>query len=267
MLPPGVTRDGSRYTIDGRTYVRVTSAASVLDKHLDKWAARLAAERAVDDPSWRESDRETAVKFIKAAAPEYTAARGSFGSGIHGIAEAIVTGEAPDDADLPTWAQTAITSITAGFDLDLSGAPDGATERLEAFLSFVEDYDPQPVATEFLCLSDAGWAGSGDLLARVGPDLAIIDWKTSASVHREHAMQLGAYANAETIIFPDGRAEPMPPIDRCLIVHLTDAGYDVYDVALDDAYECFTRAFYLYRHAQVGRLANRLPRPSRTEAA
>jgi hypothetical protein len=89
--------------------------------------------------------------------------------------------------------------------------------------------------------------GTVDLLAYVDerPELVLVDWKTGGTgIWPEVALQLAAYAHAETMLDGDGLERPMPTVDRALAVWLRADGYDVYPVDIGPA------TFRTFQYAQ-----------------
>jgi hypothetical protein len=100
------------------------------------------------------------------------------------------------------------------------------------------------------------YAGTLDLLAHVGGETWLVDWKTGASgVWPETALQLAAYAHAETIV-RNGKEQPLPPIVRAVAVWLRADGYDVHPVDVsDETFRAFLYAQQVARFRALPRSA------------
>lgn len=82
-----------------------------------------------------------------------------------------------------------------------SGQPEPLSlEEYEACLSFVgwaQEAKPDPLALESVVVSEVhGYAGTLDLLCRIGTDVWLLDLKTSQDVWPEHELQVSAYKHA-----------------------------------------------------------------------
>lgn len=69
---------------------------------------------------------------------------------------------------------------------------------MEAFEAWWKDFEPEPLASEYRMYHKLmGYAGTADLLCRIGGKLTLVDYKTSAAVSEKlHGVQLEAYAQA-----------------------------------------------------------------------
>lgn len=225
-----VQRGGSRFYTDSDNTLSVpgvTSIISMLAKpFLQGWAAKMAAELAVDSidmiKPMAERDRQGAVDFVKGAAYRYTKARASIGSDAHDLFERMIRGEAVRRVH-----------------------PDMEPYR-RGFAEFLDAVQPELVSAEDIMWSDAhAYAGSSDCIMDVRLDdnnrpcasadktRSIVDWKTSKDLHAEVALQLTAYANADRLIKPDGRSEPMPEIEMGAALHITPDGWEFRPVRID----------------------------------
>lgn len=218
------TAQGRYYTRpgdDAATLISVTNVLSVgcAKPALVPWAAKIAAEYAIENQGAlmvkSRTDRDGAIKDIKAQVTVARDKAADLGSRIHALADAHVTGQQlpPQDGD------------------------DEARKYLAQYLRFLEDFGVDPekhieAAELTVAHPSQGWAGTLDLLARLpldgyitgqavkpAPDhqrgLWLIDLKTSAtrpatSVYGEHALQLTALRTAEEAWLPDGSIIPMP---------------------------------------------------------
>jgi hypothetical protein len=238
------------YKINGDFFPRVTSFVGMLPKPwLGAWAAKMVAQKAVDDPSWRKLSRETAVKKLKGAPWEKRDAAGDRGSAVHKAIECYL-----NDAPLP----------------------DGLTEdELDCAIaaeSFLRDFEVEVRATEVTVFSERyNYAGTLDVWAEVGTDLEIDDWKTGKGAYADAALQLASYRMAEYAVVNDEIIEWGPHRARHLnVIHIQPGsypkGYGIYPVAMDpdEAFRMFRALKFikeewvnLYEGGGPGRVAKR----------
>jgi hypothetical protein len=149
--------------------------------------------------------------------------------------------------------------LAAGAEVEV---PDELLGHVDAYLQFVEQWHVEEIAVEAMVLSRRWhYAGTLDLLAHVdgggGADgVSLIDWKTGASgVWPETALQLAAYAHAETIVLDDAE-QPLPPIAHAYAVHLRADGYSVHPVDVsDETFRSFLYAQQVARFRALPRTA------------
>ena len=243
---PAVTRDRwHQYTYQGVTYPGVTGIIKVLDKSdvLMNWAARQTAEAAI-------AQAANLSNLVATSGPEgvvrFLTARSSWKN-----EEAKVRG----------------TDVHAKADLVVNGQPTG--ELTDALRAHVEGYVAWWHASGWrIRLSEAyvihpglGFGGTFDLLA-YGPDgeTILADVKTGKGVYSETRLQLAAYGMAELVApVASEIAYPMPPIDRYVVLHVTEDGVREIEVDVDDAdREAFLACLPLSRwkksHAKENRL-------------
>lgn len=254
-------RTGSRYYADPfapdgdeTLYVSVTTVLSstTSKSYLTAWAAKLAAEFAVDNltavASVLETDagRDGAVDLVSRASARKRDAAADRGSLVHELVEAFVKG-----SDLPE-----LTDETAGY--------------ADAFLAFVSDHDLGDDAWLFaeatVCSRTYGYAGTCDGAVRL-PKLAGrvlgLDVKTGANIPDDVEEQLAAYRYAEEVWLPQGGRAPVPAWDGAAVLHLRgDGTYDLVEVdAGPEAHARFLAALSLYeRREAVGKRARRVLR-------
>lgn len=182
--------DSRLYVWDGGEYPGVTSVVGMLPKPaLQFWAAKKVAEAAVERGKVTERD----IGWLKAAPKRDLNQAADRGSSVHDTLDRLVNGEKVDILD------------------EERGYIDG-------FYQFCDRYDPDFLKTEETVhgsFGEHGYCGSFDAIVDIAAEAWLIDFKTTRSgVHPEVAIQLAAYANAHSIIHPDGSSEPMPKIDR-----------------------------------------------------
>jgi len=224
-----VSRGGTRFYVDpsGTSHPSVTSIIGMEPKPwLASWAAREAAELAVNSIDFladmAQRDRAGAVDYIRKASSRYAATRRELGSAAHDV-----------------------------FERQLRGEPTGhvhpdVVPLAEHFADFLRTVQPRLLSAEDVVWSDTyGYAGSADafleygMLAGRAVPLStqgaervthVVDWKTGKSVYGSVAMQLRAYAEADTLISPDGRSQPVPAVTGGAALHITADGWQLLPV-------------------------------------
>jgi len=214
----------------------VTTVTDVLDKPaLTKWHREQVALAAIANAERLIADREAAnvdaaVAYLLATRTAATDGR-ERGSRIHTALEAVLRREPVD--------------------VDRRDVP--AVEGARAWLN---QQGVQPLEVEaFLIHETIGYGGTCDLIATIGGETWLLDWKTSKSVawpdgkvYTDLKLQLAAYARAEFIARPaDPTRYPIPAITRYGIVHVTDAGTRLYPADVTEAdWNAFRACLYLY---------------------
>lgn len=194
---------------------------------LVRWAANTAADLAVDE--WDQlaelpvSERRRRIAGAPDAKRNALALRGTK---IHALADKLANGEEVEVAD------------------ELAG-------HVESCLRFLDEWDVQENFTEFpVYHAKYLYAGTGDLIAMLGPDMWLLDWKTSGSgAYGDTAFQLAAYRYATHLLDDDGELLPMPPVDRCGVVWLRADGYDLYEYTADES--VWRQFLYIQQVAQA----------------
>ncbi|HEY7037171.1 MAG TPA: hypothetical protein VH482_37970 [Thermomicrobiales bacterium] len=220
---------GHSYELDGRPVDGVTSILSngVPKPALINWAANETAAYAVnhwDELGQREvAERLRTLERARFIGRDSAAVRGTE---IHRLAHRLAAGELVD-------------------------VPDPLIGHVDAYLTFVEEWQPEEIVVEAVVGNRAwNYMGTLDLLARLGDGrLWLLDWKTGTSgVWPEAALQLAAYRYAEFFLDVDGREQPLPEVEEAGCVWLRADGYDV--VPVDTSPETFRTFLYA---AQVAR--------------
>lgn len=215
-----IQRSGSRFYFNEDfpdiKYPGVTSVVGMLPKpFLAFWQARMVAELAVDSLDFvermAERDRQGAVDYLKGAANRYTKTRSRVGSDAHDLFERMIRDERIGRVH-----------------------PDMVPYQRN-FGAFLDGVQPELVRAEDVAWSDQHkYAGSFDGILRLrlddqgkpdphgDPALVMADWKTSKATYPDVALQMSAYAHAETIIAPDGARTPMPEFDGAVVLHITE---------------------------------------------
>lgn len=262
MIPGvGIHRsDDHRYWWNGEgPYTSVTTAMKMYDKSdvLVGWAKRETAKFAVRnldtlvahrdhksvDPSCapcmktaRPFDPVSGATKWVASIPDYQSdiAR-DLGSQVHAIAEAIGKGEEPDVApELLPFAQQ--------------------------YRRFLAEYQPDLLAIEYMGISRThGYAGTGDILARIGGAVACIDIKTHTkstplpdTYYPETAMQLAACSRFDFVGKPGDPTEyPLPAATKYGVLLLGPDDYALIPYFVtDDTFDAFLACLRLHRWRQ-----------------
>lgn len=163
-------RKEGHYNIDGKLYPSVTTILRVIAKPaLTSWLQRQAAEKALL------GDYDTAEKVLAAMALERDRS-GDRGSDVHRIAQ--------------SWA--------SGISVDLLPGPQAFVPAVQTFFRVVR---PKVVATELTVYNTIHeYAGTLDLLADIGGQRYVVDYKTSKQVYREHGLQVEAYRMCNRVV-------------------------------------------------------------------
>lgn len=227
--------DGSRsYTdpVTDEVYLSVTTAigATTSKPWLTRWAAKLAAECAVDNLGVVQaimdaSGRDAAVDYLKGEAGRKRDEASGRGTWLHDIVEALVL-----DATLPEFPDDPV-----------------ATAMADAFVDWHCEWNPTYLLSECTVANPSrGYAGTADLGVYL-PALDrtfLLDTKTGANLDLHMPVQLAAYARATECWLPWGRKARMPQFDGIGILHVRPEGckfIDVTDQAGDEAFGVFLR--------------------------
>ena len=229
-------KNGRRYYTDPNTLKRVPSVTTiigVLNKPLlVPWAAKVSAEYAVDN--WPELSRlpyEALVNAIKAAHRNSRDTAANLGDSIHLYAEAYLKGE-------PTPAIT-----------------DENESAIGALFGFFGTHKPELLGAEISIWSEKGYAGTFDLLSRMGGETWLLDYKTGKGIYPEVGLQLAALGKGDRIL--NDELDVMPKIDRYGVIHVRpDHEYNGESVAafarlhevhmIEESYSAFLSAIDLY---------------------
>lgn len=221
-----VVRDRYGYRINGEFYRRVTTMLGGLPKPwLGTWAAKCVAEFAVKHKSdWANLPDTDAVKMLKGVPWSKRDDAGDRGTAVHMTIEAIIHGQPIPD--------------TLKTDDEL-----GCAIAVESFLKCRAS---KVLASELTVFSPKhGYAGTLDLWDLCDGAFWVLDWKTSADVYAEHAVQLTAYQHGEFAIVNKqavsdekwtGKIIPWGPdkVDRMGVVHVKPDGAILYPVRATD---------------------------------
>lgn len=206
------TKWGHSYRLDGRACPGVTTliGKGVPKPALPRWAAKTVAEFVADSPeqveALRAMGRGPTVDALKAVPWQSRDVAAARGTDVHAIADKLIHGE---EVEVPQH----LASYVAGY------------------VDWLDTYAVEALWTERPC-ANRKWlyAGTFDAIVRMRGQLWLLDWKTSAGVYGETALQLSAYRNSEFLLGLDGEEVPMPEVDRLGVVHVRPDGSDLYEV-------------------------------------
>ncbi len=211
MLPQGVSTTGSFYLIGERKFARVTSTCAIPDKHLDTWAAGMAAKAAVSEQGWRSLPEPEAIKYLKTAHERDRDSKAARGTRVHEYLEALM------------------------YDTEPKGElEEQDVSYLEAADQLFFDHEITVLNPELLCVSETyEYAGTMDLLCVLDKKRVLLDWKTSAKIHDSYAWQLAAYLCADYVMDATAKTYPIEDlhIEGAGAVHLLADGYELFMLA------------------------------------
>ena len=204
---------GHSYYLGDRKLDGVTSilSAGLPKPALVKWAANTAAELAVND--WDRlaelpvADRLKELSNAPNAARDAAAVRGTR---VHALADQLANGAS---VDVPE---------------DLAG-------HVDACVRFLDEWAVLTVATERPVYHEKYlYAGTFDLIADLGRDRWLLDFKTNKSgPFGDTAFQLAAYGHATHMLGDNDVTRDMLPVERYGVIWLRADGYDLYEYHVD----------------------------------
>lgn len=234
---------GHAYYVDDEKYPGVTTVLGMLPKDgLIGWAARATAEYAID--YWDELARlrlSQRLNKLRKAMYEDRDAAGHRGTEVHRLARHLIAGEEVI-------------------------VPDELAGHVEAYTRFLDQIEPEPVATELIVVNKTlRYCGTSDLVADLPEILTddgevcpparwLLELKTTRSgVWPESAIQATAYQRAEFFVDPASPEEERPMdwlrIARCGVVWVTSEGWELRPVDTGEtAWEIFQRLRWLFDH-------------------
>lgn len=223
---------GHGYRIDGAKVPGVTTVIGTLDKPaLVKWAARTAAERAVNE--WDELSAmplTQRLERIQYGARDVTREAALRGTQIHDLGD----------------------KLHRGAEVDV---PPEHVGPVEAYAKFLDAWEIEPIASETPCANlTHGYAGTGDLWCRIGVRdnmTALVDIKTGKGVYDETGLQLSAYRNSE-IIQPEAGVEiPTPPVGLVYVAHVLPDAVRMLPITADErVFRTFLYLLAVYRERE-----------------
>lgn len=204
------TRKAGMYQKDGKFYPSVTTILQVIAKpSLMFWAAEEAYWATIKNPNITVEEAKRAHLSVSNKAKDR-------GSSIHSAIEAYKK------------SGTRIVTIPEN------------NNYLLAFYAWVDQYKPEIISQERTLFSDLfGFAGTYDLLCKVGDRIVLIDVKTNKSgrIYPESFLQVSAYKKA--------LEEKRELVQDMAILCLAENGTFTYQT-VDDAFPAFLAAKTLY---------------------
>ncbi|HEX5467029.1 MAG TPA: hypothetical protein VFW92_10200 [Candidatus Limnocylindrales bacterium] len=237
MSAPPAARKTSRGRIyelpDGETLWSVTTIikGGLPAPALMAWGMRTVAEYAVTNQARlaamvRAAEGEpdavkAVVDWLKGSPYRDRERAADLGTAVHAAAEAYALGK-----PTPVW-------------------PAPVAPFMASFERFLADFEPEydvELAEATVVNRKEQYAGTLDAIIKIAERRLLVDYKTGKDVYPEAALQLAAYAHAETILLADGSEHPLPAIDGAAVLHLrpadpddpTDSGYRLMPVRLDE---------------------------------
>lgn len=201
--------------------ISVTSATDNWPKPwLIPWAAKMTAERAVDEYEWlgkkieKEGEKE-ALKWLKGARFDTSGDKADRGTVVHTAVEAYLSGRPLSNEQF----ESELVERRVPRNLWRSTAG-----MLAGVLQFLDDVEPEVIWSESTVYSRThGYAGTADIIAkaRVGGSVqpCIIDIKTSKDIYDDVCLQLAGYGYAEFVGQDDGTEAELVPGHEGPIVH------------------------------------------------
>ncbi len=239
MTTRTTTRSGRYYTWRGQNYWSVTTilAGALPKPALVAWAANMTASYALDHidqiAALAERDRDGAYELLKRAPWRERDRAADLGSSLHEAIESYTLGRPAPEWPLPI------------------------RPRMAAFAEFLADYQPVYELAEATVIHHRErYAGTLDaivtfpspLRSTLGGRTYLMDVKSGKGVYPEVALQLAAYRYAECVAAADGSEQPLPAVDACAVLHLTDGGYQLIEVVADETvYQYFLYAREIFR--------------------
>jgi hypothetical protein len=215
------------YFLDGKGPIAsVTTILKVVDKSgpLVGWAKRITAEAAVrhaaELPVWvKDFGGEAAVKMLTQASNVIRDKAANAGSDVHQLADAITKGQ----------------DVTV---------PEELAPYVESYRGWVDEFQPEFLATEEMVYSHHGYAGTLDAIVRIAGETWLLDYKTSSDTDKgpylETALQLAAYGGADFIGRPgDPNRYGIPAIDQYAVVHISPQKAKFVPYGCTGAFEAF----------------------------
>lgn len=196
-----------RYRLDGSWVPGVTP---LIKKGLPKpalpyWSARTVAEWVADNPDLTEElkrlgGRGPAVAYLKELPWQKRDDAAIRGTDVHALAERLAHGEEVE-------------------------VPEHLAGHVQGYVDWLDANQPEVLLTERPVASRQWrYAGTFDLVAKLDGVTWLLDVKTSSGVYGSTALQLTAYGNAEFYLAEDGTEQPLPPIERYGVLHVTEYG-------------------------------------------
>lgn len=291
--------DGSRFYTHPVTGEQLMSVTTVLGATSGKpwltaWAARIAAEYAVDNLSVvadliAREGRDAAVELVKDEAKRLRQRKADAGTYVHDVQEALILWAASPDRTGSDIALPTLPEHLEGAYYDNEPLEDVVAFMADGFTRFVADWDPVFEAAEMTVfnlvlrvagtldmivhLRDVQLTADGRIVSAPGSVLRLcIDTKTGRYLDATIPEQLASYRRMREALLPMGQVVPMPATDAGAVLHLRPEHVDGYRLIpispADDAHAWnrFRRAVELAEgRSQIGPKPGKVARPPRPD--
>jgi hypothetical protein len=210
------------HPVTGQSYPSVTTITGMKDKPaLMQWAVNETTEYAI-----REWDTLTPMTkkmkrmLLKGARYESRAPGTDFtpanaGDLVHDLVESYCRN------GVPSFSSYAL-GICEKADVDPGDAMDQVLPWFGNFLAWERRFKPVWVLNEATVFNHTvGYAGTMDLLFRIGDKHHLCDVKSGKGAYPDTAFQLEALARGEEVVTRDGTVTALPHVDQISILHLT----------------------------------------------
>jgi hypothetical protein len=283
--------DTYTYPPTGEQFARVTTILSATDgkqRYLVPWAARLAAEYAVDNlavlaetvRAGGEGGWQDAVDLAKKQSEEIRDRKRDVGTYVHDVVEALILWAASPDGTGTDIPLPILPEHLVGADYDDEPLEDVVDWMIRGFLNFTADFRPMFQASEMTVFNPAlKVAGTLDMIVTL-PGLAVghagrfipggevtpcIDVKTGKYLDVTVPEQIACYRRMREALLPMGDLVPMPATECGAVLHLRpehERGYRLMLISGTDdaaAWNRFRRAAELFHgraaaHAKPGKV-------------
>jgi hypothetical protein len=225
------TRKAGQYLVDGILYPSVTTILKVIDKPaLLKWAAKMGAKAVLTDPVLYDTPEAAAGAIYEMNKKDGQTAT-ERGTVAHKVAE--------------DYAKAIVKGTSENFISDNPYFP--------AIKSFFKTMNPEIYFIEAVLVNTKEvYAGTSDLIAKIGPRMYVIDWKTSKFKYPEMDLQVEAYRRCDMMIDAmtgDRLVDQSQMADSGGIVLLRDNGTFSWEECAGD-FKAFLAAKVLYEWRQ-----------------
>ncbi len=222
------TKDGRYYTWQDDKYTSVTTILSkgIPKPALIRWSAKFVAEGAVNQlDEWLDLPDTEAIAFLAGLPDKRRNSSANLGSTIHAAVDAVANGR-----------EMKVVSEEAG-------------AYVTGFMQFVKDWKPKFLLTETAVFNRTHkYAGTLDIVCKIGRTTYIVDTKTGNRVYPEVALQLAAYKNGEFIGREGGEEVQLPEISKGAVLHLAPNSYTLIPTRVDDeVFETFLSVKDVFR--------------------
>ena len=213
----GTYRGKPTHHYEDRNGQHIPGVTTILGKGMPKpalvpWGIKTVAEYAVNNrEALAELPPTEMLKTLKGAPYAERDEAAKRGTEVHALAERLVDG---DEVSVPAELQ----------------------QHVNHYIEFLDAFRPEPVLAEVVVYNcEYGYAGTLDLIADMGGERWLLDLKTSKGVYGETGYQLASYRYATHYVDADGKEQPMIPVDRCAVVHVTAKGWAVIPMQADES--------------------------------